>query len=60
MAKPQDLRRRASHLLLVAKRTKDPVVAESCSMQASELLDQAQDLEAAPAAAHSDDDKSRN
>ena len=60
MAKPEELRRRASHLLLVAKRTKDPVVSESCSMQASELLDQAQDLEAAPSAAHRDDDKSRN
>ena len=45
MAKSEHLRRLASRMLLVAKRTKDPVIAESLSMQASDLLDQAQDVE---------------
>jgi hypothetical protein len=40
------LRRLASRMLLVAKRTKDPALAESLSMQAGDLLDQAQDVEA--------------
>jgi hypothetical protein len=58
--KAEHLRRLASRMLLVAKRTKDPAIAESMSMQAGELLDQAQDLEAGPSPAHRDSDKSRN
>jgi hypothetical protein len=46
MAKSEELRRQASRLLLVAKRTKDPAMAKSFSMLAGELLDQAQELEA--------------
>jgi hypothetical protein len=46
MAKSEELRRQASRLLLVAKRTKNPAMAESFLMQAGELLDQAQELEA--------------
>ena len=46
MAKSEHLRRLASRMLLVAKRTKDPAIAESLSMQAGDLLAQAQDVEA--------------
>jgi hypothetical protein len=58
--KAEHLRRLASRMLLVAKRTKDPAIAESMSMQAGELLDQAHDLEAGPFPAHRDSDKPRN
>ena len=46
MAKSEHLWRLASRMLLVAKRTKDPAIAESLSMQAGDLLAQAQDVEA--------------
>jgi hypothetical protein len=46
MARSEELRRQASRLLLVAKKTKDPLIAASCSVQAGELLDQAHELEA--------------
>jgi hypothetical protein len=39
MAKSEELRRQDSRPLLVAKRPKDPLIAESCSAQAGELLD---------------------
>jgi hypothetical protein len=58
MAKSEDLRRQASRLLTVAKRTKDHIVAERLSLQAGELLDQAQSLE--DPASRPDSDKSRN
>ena len=38
MAKSEDLRRLASRMVVVAKRTKDPTIAETLSMQAGELL----------------------
>jgi hypothetical protein len=46
MADSEHLRRLASRLLVVAKRTKDPAIAESLSMRAGELLEKAQDQEA--------------
>ena len=45
MAKSEHLRQLASRMLLVAKRTKDPAIAKSLSMQAGDLLAQAQDVE---------------
>ena len=58
MAKSEDLRRLASRMVVVAKRTKDPTIAETLSMQAGELLNRAQDLEAGTSPVPRDSDRS--